>query len=245
MLSRLVHDVVEQIQNLEFAKQLPTFTDQLHKARPELFEQIRKDQGPQSAQEAGRLLAGAQLRLIRDIPFLVQSIQDAVEQQTTHPAVRCAMVGALAYLVNPLDLLPDNLPAGFGYVDDCMILRSTVSEYFDILPPGFTSAERERMNLRLLALCFPVDQLAKAQAGIDGVWHLFHRLLLMAPDQVEAKIQQLKQNPLEISLSPQEPAPSPYPPGPDLRMALRPGAIYLETGCLHLGYQDGLALIID
>jgi hypothetical protein len=153
------------------------------------------------------------------------------------------MAGALAYFVQPRDLIPDDSSGGYGFVDDCMILRATVSEYFDVLPSSFTSVERERLNIRLLAMSVPVDRLPVFQDAIDGVWHLFHRLLMLSPGAVEATIQRIEADPLTFTLS-DTPAGNPFPPGPDITHPVAADNLQLDGDKVRITFDDGVALVV-
>ena len=199
MLSRMLNEVVERIEAFEIAGERAAFAGELRAARPDLFGQLSERFGEDDTGRIARMIASSQLGLIKDIPVIVGCVRQAIDQSSTHPAVRCAMVGALAYLAKPRDLIPDDRPGGFGFVDDCMILRATTSEYFDVLPPGFTNHQRERDNLRLLAISVPPGQRKKFQEAINGVWQMFHSLLLVPPAEVEHTIQQITRNPTDVS----------------------------------------------
>jgi uncharacterized membrane protein YkvA (DUF1232 family) len=190
------------------------------------------------------MIASCQLGLIKEIPVIVGSVRRAIEQSSTHPAVRCAMVGALAYLAKPRDLIPDDRPGGFGFVDDCMILRATTSEYFDMLPPGFTTHQRERDNLRLLAISVPPGQRKEFQEAISGVWRMFHSLLLVPPAEVERTIQQIILNPLDISFPRPQADPGVLASGPILADIVDAGCIQLQGDRTCITFPDGVMVVL-
>lgn len=227
--------VVGRIESLDPSVEVPNFRKELEKARPDLVTKLGGD--------ATARLSAVLLDLVKEIPVIVAALREAVERRSTHPAVRCAMAGALAYLVQPRDLIPDDLPGGFGFVDDSLILRATVCEYFDALPAGFTTKQRERDNFRLLALCVPKARLGEFQAQVDGVWHLFHRLLLLPLDSVDRTISGFEDDPLGASLVTSAPSPDGLPPGPDLSIACD-CSLRLVEGASCLVFQDGVEIIL-
>ena len=232
----LTDRVVGRIQALDPAVEVPLFKKELQKTRPDLVKRLGSD-------EVVDRLSKALLDLVKEIPVIVGALREAVLKRSTHPAVRCAMVGALAYLVQPRDLIPDDLPGGFGFIDDCLILRATVCEYFDALPLGFTSQQRERDNLRLLALCVPPARRGEFQAQVDGVWHLFHRLLLLPLDSVDRAISGFEEDPLGASPDGLAPDPDGLPPGPDLSVAEDCSA-GLRDGAPCLLFPDGVEILL-
>jgi uncharacterized membrane protein YkvA (DUF1232 family) len=236
----LTDRVVARIEALDPAVEVPRFAKELRRARPDLIDKLGRENTPGITD----LLSAVLLGLVKEIPVIVGALREAVGKRSTHPAVRCAMVGALAYLVQPRDLIPDDRPGGFGFIDDSLILRATVSEYFDALPAGFTNRQRERDSIRLLALCVPPDRLLEFQAQVDGVWHLFHRLLLLPPDSVDRAISGFEERPLEASLAGQIPLSGEFPPGPDLCVA-RECTLRLRGGAPCLVFQDGVEVLLS
>jgi uncharacterized membrane protein YkvA (DUF1232 family) len=235
----LTDRVVGRIESLDPVAEVPRFAQELEKARPDLIEKLGRENVPGIVNRLSADLLG----LVKEIPVIVGAVREAVEKRSTHPAVRCAMVGALAYLVQPRDLIPDDRPGGFGFIDDSLILRATVSEYFDALPAGFTSQEKERGNFRLLALCVPPARLGEFQAQVDGIWHLFHRLLLLPLDSVDRAISEFEENPLEASLAGPSPIPEGLPQGPDLSRACD-CTVRLRDDAPCLVFPDGVEVIL-
>ena len=64
-----------------------------------------------------RDLAGPALRLI---PDLVRLVRGLLADTGTPLSVRLALLGLLAYLISPIDLIPDFVP-GIGAADDLII----------------------------------------------------------------------------------------------------------------------------
>ena len=238
MLDALLDEVVEGIAAIDPDEAVPRFAVELARARPELFA---------GKGEVARRTAAAQLGLVCGLPALVEAVRAASARPATHPAVRCALVGALAYLVQPRDLIPDDAPAGYGFVDDCLLLRGAVADYFDLLPAPPASVERERLQLRLLALAVPRDRLGDLQDALGGIWRLFQRLLILPPGEVEATRRAMEADPLALALpgAASDPATPPWPPGPDIRVVGGPVDIRLEGDTLLVRFPDGIALAIE
>ncbi len=58
--------------------------------------------------------------------------------------VRVALLGALAYFISPLDILPDLLPI-VGLTDDAAILAGVIKLVFDNIQPQHREAAREAL----------------------------------------------------------------------------------------------------
>lgn len=244
MLFTLLDESLAHIRALEPVQSLAPFIQALTEARPDLSDELTDRLG---AADAGKVLAGlarAQLGLVAQIPALAEAMRAAVERQAVFPAVRCAMVGALAYLVQPRDLIPDDAPGGYGYVDDCLILRATLGEYFDALPAGFSDPDTERMRLLLLAAAAPADRLPLFQGALDGVWHLFQRLLALPPPAADETAAGLIARPLEMRLPIQGPTP-PYGPGPDIMHPPGGGSFALVAGGVRVSFQGGGEMLLE
>jgi uncharacterized membrane protein YkvA (DUF1232 family) len=214
--------VVARIEALDPGTDGAEFARQLREARPDLLEQLPAGSRDAASDALARCLIG----VIGEIPAIVEAMLAAVDRRSTEPAVRAALAGALAYLVHPRDLLPDDLPGGFGFVDDCMILRATVSEFIDTLPRGFTTVEKERHLLELLAICVPPARLPEFQAEVEGIWLIFHLLLWEDEEHGEELARRIIDAPLETELPRTGRESIPLPPEP--RLSLAPGSERLE-----------------
>ena len=84
----------------------------------DLFESPAKD------------LAKAFIVAITDIPYMVRSLMFLLEKEDCTPEWRHAIVLALVYLVRSDDLIPDESPGGYGFIDDYIVLRMTVANAF-------------------------------------------------------------------------------------------------------------------
>jgi len=243
-LNTLVQQVIAAVDALDKGvggSDVSAFAGQLRAARPDLFGQLGD---AALAERASRAMAGAMLQVIGEIPQIVEAMMSAIDRRTTDAAVRCALTGALAYLVRPRDLLPDGLPGGFGFVDDCVILRATVTEFLDFLPRGFTTAEREKRMLELLAVAIPPPRLPEFQAAVEGIWLAFHTMLWMSDDEVEFTAARIIADPIGTPLPVSDRISIPLPPGP--RLSLAPGSetLALTDGVLTVRFVKGGAVRI-
>jgi uncharacterized membrane protein YkvA (DUF1232 family) len=241
-LNTLVQQVIAAVDSLDKGadgRDVSAFASQLRAARPDLFGQLGDAERGVLASKA---LAGAMLHVIGEIPQVVEAMMSAIDRRTTDPAVRCALTGALAYLVQPRDLLPDDLPGGFGFIDDCVILRATITEFLDFLPRGFTTAEREKRLLELLAVAIQPPRLPEFQTAVEGIWLAFHAMLWMSDDDVESTAARIIADPMGTPLPESDRVSIPLPPGP--RLSLAPGSetVTFEDGALTVRFAKGGAV---
>jgi hypothetical protein len=73
---------------------------------------------------AARTIAADHLREICRLPDEVAALERSLEISTMTASERLVRVAGLAYLVCDRDLLRDDLPAGYGLIDDCIALRA-------------------------------------------------------------------------------------------------------------------------
>ena len=86
-------------------------------------------------------------RLAASIPFaedLLTAYYCAFDRATPMH-VRAALLGALAYFVLPLDVLPDVLPA-LGLTDDATVLAGAIKLVIGYITPDHRAAARETLD---------------------------------------------------------------------------------------------------
>ncbi len=82
-------------------------------------------------------------RLAARLPFsedLLTAYYCAFDRNTPHH-VRAALLGALAYFVLPIDVIPDVLPV-LGFTDDAAVLATALKLVFDHIEPAHRDAAR-------------------------------------------------------------------------------------------------------
>ena len=81
------------------------------------------------------------------LPFaedLLTAYYCAFDRETpTH--VRVALIGALAYFISPLDVLPDLLPI-IGFTDDAAVLAGAIKLVWDNIKPAHRDAARQTLE---------------------------------------------------------------------------------------------------
>ncbi len=65
--------------------------------------------------------------LVQSYPDAIATVLDAVGDQTVPPAARTLLVGALNYVLDLLDMFPDQYK-GIGVVDDAILLRMAAQQ---------------------------------------------------------------------------------------------------------------------
>lgn len=92
------------------------------------------------------------MKLIRLLPLLFTRFRKELQMVwgvLTHPdaptKAKVAVVLAFAYLVSPVDLIPDFVPI-LGWLDDAGVLAILLSVAYKLLPAELYNTLRERVN---------------------------------------------------------------------------------------------------
>lgn len=241
MLFELLDQIAHRINDLDQDRDWPAYAEQLRSMNPEMLQSLMGDDSDERIGWAAERVARAHLGLIKDIPWYVHALIQAANDPYMEPAYRCAIVGSMAYLVQPHDLIPDDLPGGFGLLDDCILLHVTAAECLEYLPRDFTTAEREQLLVNLLMQAIPDKRFPEFRAAIAGVRQLIFHLGLLDPLLVEQTTAAMINDPLVAgpAADPAEYRDSQPPPGPDYFAQPSKGLGVTEDGRLFYVFESG------
>ncbi|MCX4247947.1 hypothetical protein [Paraliomyxa miuraensis] len=207
MLFRLVEEKVAVISRLDVERDAVAFAEQVLARNPEPFRLIPRpvslalvDADPEASEVdrlAALLLARAQLRLILELPAHVEELVELVHAQVS-PHVRMAMLGALAYLVQPATLVCDDAPGGYGFVDDCIVIKTMRLAMARMGMPVVLDEGRELRALSLLALALSPEDFCRMQTLMTRMWNEIHLLHMMTPNVAAARAQRILLHPLDV-----------------------------------------------
>lgn len=239
MLFDLLDQMNQRIDALDPHQAGPVYADQLLDSNPQMLHEVLGDSDEDRVRWAAENVALAHLTLIKDIPWYVHALVKAANDPYMEPAYRCAIVGSLAYLVQPHDLIPDDLPGGFGLLDDCILLHVTAAEALEYLPRDFTTSERERLLVNLLMRAIPEGRFPEFRAAIAGVRQLIFYLGLLDPMLVEQTTAAMINDPLVAgpAADPTEYRDSQPPPGPDYFALPSEGMGVTEDGRIYYVFE--------
>lgn len=182
------------------------------------------------------LLARAQLRLILELPAHVRELLALVDDGRTPPHVRVAVLQALAYLVQPAELVNDDAPGGYGYVDDCIVIKTMRLAMARMGVPLRLDERRETRALSLLALALAPATFASMQRLMTRTWNEIHLLHMMPAAVAAAQIERIERRPLGVHhdwTSPMSPITCTFP-------ALLTGELADVSGDgMTIGFRDG------
>src|SRR5262249_42123952 len=128
---------------------------QLREHAPEIVADMLEDarrQGNKPTEDAIlTVLSGVALASVKGIPGLAKKLVAGMNDRRIPMARRCTIASVLGYLVQPRDLLPDNLPGGYGFLDDAAMLRAGVVECLQSVTPGQSLEDEQRAISILVA----------------------------------------------------------------------------------------------
>lgn len=233
------------VRELDPRRDAARYAEQLIEFHPRLFARIDGGAESVAARMAARTIAIDHLGEVCRLPSYVDELERSLAIATMTAGDRLVRVAALAYLVCERDLIRDDLPAGYGLIDDCISIRSAVLATPGPRPRGGLGkfVLTELLRLRYLALAVPDDVLPATQQALTHAATLAARTRDMPDAIVEAAIRELVEHP---------PAEFPAPlllPEPsaaievESMLSLTPGELVDVHGeTLRIAFPDGSML---
>ncbi len=173
------------------------YAEQLLEFHPRLFARIDGGVESVAARMAARTIAVDHLRDICRLPDFVDEFENSLATATMSAGQRLVRVAALAYLVCERDLIRDDLPAGYGLVDDCISIRGAVLATPGRRPRGTLGKLllAELLRIRYLALAVPNDVLPATEQALTHAATLAARTHDVPNSVIEAAIRDLVERP--------------------------------------------------
>lgn len=163
---------------------------------------------PTTAEGAARSLAVFQFDVLKSLPSLLGRMEKVVREREGSPADRVAIASVLAYLVNPQDIVPDDLPGGAGLLDDAIVLVSVAKGMFHLLRPPNKTERDLVFEANVLASGIPPQLLGQLNQQIQVVWTVYHGFAGMPPMVAEQQLDLMLTQPLRFT----PPPPAPHVP---------------------------------
>jgi uncharacterized membrane protein YkvA (DUF1232 family) len=207
----LLDKVCARINSIDVAAEAPLFASQLRKMRPSLEAEL-KAQGLSAHQFEKKFLhlCVGQLLDIKYIPTIASEMRTMLEIGSGEPALRCVFAASLANLVQPKDLLPDDLPGSYGFVDDAMLLHEACAISWEAAG-NMKKAQEHGKVFELISIFVPDGRHAEFQGAINSLAMTLNLLRTLDAMVAEKTTQALVANPL---LPPSPPAAAGTPGGP-------------------------------
>lgn len=212
MLYQLLDRICQQIDRMNIDAETPRMLAQIDRVRPELRRQLAKTSTSSDAQAlVARAVAGGALRSIKGIPEIARFLAAKTKDGRVSPQIKCALASVLAYLVQPRDLVPDDAPGGYGYLDDSAVLRAGLIEFLKLEPTKqFDLAEQEKL-VNMVASLLPPAALPMLQLTVGNMALAFQVMSMFPADVAQLTLQQIVAYPLQAAAPA---APAGFTPGP-------------------------------
>ncbi len=196
MLFQLVDEVVRRISALDPAREAPAFADQLRRHVPALVQSRPPGVPEAAASRAVETIALVCLKEIRKIPDSVSQMTALLREPTVNPAVACVFVAILAYLVQPRDLIPDDTPGGYGFLDDYVLLRAGEIEWLSTQPGRAAQIAELQKGIGILAALAPAAAKPHLQGAVNELSQFLQIMAMMPQEMQLLTIQMIVANPL-------------------------------------------------
>lgn len=197
MLFQMLDRLNARINKMNIATEVPKFVAQLRKMRPTLESEL-KAQGIAEDQLEKTILAlsTAQVGVIKGIPALATEMSQMLQAGSGEPAFRCVLAASLAYLVQPQDLLADDLPGGYGFIDDALLLHEACALSWEV-SGDMARAEEKRKIFQFIFTFVPDGRQAEFRSAISGLAMTLNIMRSLDPMLAETTTQMLIANPLQ------------------------------------------------
>jgi hypothetical protein len=231
------------VRELDPERDAARYAEQLMMLRPELFSRLPGGAEGLSGRMAARTIAVDHLREICRLPQEVALLERSLEISTMTASERLVRIAGLAYLVCDRDLLRDDLPAGYGLIDDCIALRGA-----RLATPAVNEGDRlveDILMIQYLSVAAPDPLLPAIEAALINAAEVGLRTRYLPDHVVGTAIRALvDQPPSEFPASLLLPA---LDPETHQQLAtpveLRPGQLVeAERGSLVIEYLNGTRL---
>jgi uncharacterized membrane protein YkvA (DUF1232 family) len=180
------------------------------------------------------------VKSVKAIPRLIHMLLARINDPSSSPALRCALVGVLAYVVQPHDVVPDDAPGGYGFVDDRAMLLAIMLQLTEPTAENAKGIEDVKNELTQLASMLPHSAVPALTQVIQAIVLLFQSMNVMPGELAELTLRQMLDAPNQV-------APPAAPPGwqPPAMSASGQGTFsggaYFEGG--NVMFPSGLSLI--
>ncbi len=199
MLGTLVEQSIARINDVNRETNVERFAEELVRNHPEYEE------------DAAVKLSRSVLLIVLETPDIARRMWELVQDDTCTLEQRCALAATLAYLVAPNDYLPESLPAGYGFVDDALLLRYTMLCNIQQLPPGIADEETEKSRLSILASCVSEEVRPALEKEMVRIYRRTHAFSRCPRERLQALLDRLITDPLNAIREPLPDVDTPTP----------------------------------
>ena len=203
MLIGLVHQVSRTISELDPLDDAPAFVDTWLEHRPEQRESAFPEEAdPQARETMFKMFAAGALTIVKRMPAMMDVMTERLNSTEVDPAVQCAVATVLAYVVQPRDLIPDDAPGGYGFVDDAILLHAGFLDIISMEPPHAERFKTQEEYLSFVSSFAPPDVMAELQQTVETMESTMSVFRMLPPEALKATTRIIVDDPLRVSSIP-------------------------------------------
>lgn len=193
---------VKRIKLIDPQKDAPLFANEMLRNNAAAFRNFDLGKSPSDAQKLVMLslAAGCIQMLIVPLPSIVDRMARLVRDVSQRSDTRCAAAGALGYLVQPRDLIPDDSPGGYGFLEDSVILHAVQSELVRSGTAGLRESADAAELMKLAAGVCPPSILGALEQAVVGATVGFRALAGIPAEILDSVTAQIVADPFKASI---------------------------------------------
>ena len=203
MLLGLVHNVTDVVSAIDPVADAPEFVDTWLTHRPEqrqiAFPEIS---GDAERQTAFRMFAAGALTIVKRMPEMIDVMVERLQSDEVDPAVQCAVATVLAYVVQPRDLIPDDAPGGYGFIDDTILLHAGFLDVLSMEPPRAEQFRTQQEFLSFISSFAPPPVMAELQRTVENMEMTLSVFRMLPREALEVTTSIIIDEPLRVSTMP-------------------------------------------
>ena len=186
MLFGLVHQVSNTISELDPMLDAPAFVDTWLQHRPEQREQaFPEETDPESRDLMFQMFAAGALTIVKRMPEMMDVMTQRMYSKDVDPVVQCAVATVLAYVVQPRDLIPDDAPGGYGFIDDAILLHAGYLDILSMEPPHSERFKTQEEYLSFIVNFAPSNVMNELRRTVESMESTMAVFRMLPPDALE------------------------------------------------------------
>lgn len=170
MLFDLIRQVGNTIEKIDPMGDAPAFVDSWLEHRPEQREMAFSDEtDPEARETVFQMFAAGALTIVKRMPEMMDVMAARLSSSDEDPAVQCALATVLAYVAQPRDLIPDDAPGGYGFVDDAILLHAGFLDILSLEPPHAERFKTQEEYLSFISSFAPLAVMEDLRCTVESL----------------------------------------------------------------------------
>lgn len=156
-LSAMLEDTCRRVSALDPGTEGAAMCGQILRSHPDLEQKMNAmahtADGALAKDLVLKALGIGTVRQVKNLTVQVNTLVERINDRSTEPALRCSLVSVLAYVSQAKDLVPDDAPGGYGFVDDCAMLTATMLQLLEPTAANAKKSRKAKKHLRASKAC--------------------------------------------------------------------------------------------